>query len=99
MSVLDREIDEPKTWKWSREDYYRLGDLGFFEGRRTELLEGEIIEMSPIGARHATSVTLTSDRLRLKIGAGYFVRTQMPLTMGERAEPEPDIAVIKGAVV
>jgi hypothetical protein len=36
-------------WRWSRADYHRLGRLGFFAGKRVELLRGEIVEMSPIG--------------------------------------------------
>lgn len=39
-----------QSWRWSRADYYRLGDLGFFAGKRVELLRGEIVE-SPSSSR------------------------------------------------
>jgi Fe2+ transport system protein FeoA len=38
----------PGKWKWSNEEYYKLGELGFFQGKRVELIRGEIFEMSPI---------------------------------------------------
>jgi Uma2 family endonuclease len=60
------------------------------------LIEGQVIEMSPMGSPHITAVTLAGDTLREAIGRGYFVRIQGPLDCGELSEPEPDIAVIAG---
>jgi len=39
----------PRTWKWTTEQYYKLGELGFFRDKRVELIHGEIVDMSPIG--------------------------------------------------
>ena len=60
MSAIDTPPPRPKAtpsagpspWKWTRDEYFRLGELGFFNGRRVELIFGEIIEMSPIGWPH-----------------------------------------------
>ena len=38
--------------KWSIADYHRMIEAGIFQGRRAELLEGDIVEMSPIGPKH-----------------------------------------------
>ncbi len=39
---------DPQPWSWTKGQYYRLGELGFFEGKRVELINGEIIATSPI---------------------------------------------------
>jgi Uma2 family endonuclease len=68
----------------------------FAPGARLELLEGEIINMTPQRSRHATAVRLVEDALRTAFGTGFDVRTQLPLSLGDFSEPEPDVAVVKG---
>lgn len=87
----------PAPWRWSRADYYRLGELGFFDGKRVELIRGEILAMSPMGSRHAFHVLLVAERLRGLAGRGCHVRTQVPLNLGD-SEPEPDVAVVAGTL-
>ncbi len=82
--------------KWTAEEYYRLGDLGFFEGKRVQLIRGEIIEMSPMGSPHATGITILADLLRHAFGSGFFVRVQAPLDVDQDSQPEPDVAVVSG---
>lgn len=65
-------------------------------GDRVELLEGEIIEMSPEKSRHAASVDLALDALRRVLPAGYSIRVQHPLALSDSSEPEPDLAVVRG---
>ncbi len=69
----------------------------FAPDARLELLEGEIIDMTPQKSRQATAVRLIEDALRSAFGAGFDVRTQLPLSVGEFSEPEPDVAVVKGS--
>ncbi len=85
----------PAPWKWSRADYYRLGELGFFHGKRVELIRGEIVQMSPIGGLHAMGVLLVADAFARAFGAGSHVRAQSPLRLAG-SEPQPDIAVVTG---
>lgn len=85
----------PAVWKWSRADYHRLGELGFFRGQRVELIRGEVIEMSPMNSPHWASVVLVADALRAAFGPGLTVITQLPLALGD-SEPEPDAAVVSG---
>jgi Uma2 family endonuclease len=64
---------------------------------RVELVEGEIVELSPERSRHASGIDLAAEALRLAFGAGHTVRVQHPLALGEQSEPEPDIAVVRGS--
>jgi Uma2 family endonuclease len=85
-----------KTKRWTREQYYQMADLGWFRARRVELIDGEIVEMSPQKSRHAMSLLLAERVLRTAFGNGFTVRTQLPLALDDENEPEPDLAVVKG---
>jgi Uma2 family endonuclease len=89
-------ITEPKPHRWTREEYYKMGEQGFFEGQRVELIEGEVIEMSPVYAPHATSVTGSAEVLREVFGKGWVIREEKPLGLGINSDPEPDVAVVAG---
>ncbi|HTN77292.1 MAG TPA: Uma2 family endonuclease [Pirellulaceae bacterium] len=89
-------LDEPRPKRWSREEYARLFDEGFFAGQRVELIDGEILLMSPQGPDHASTIELVAEAVRAKFGDAYWVRIQMPLALSKFNEPEPDIAVVKG---
>jgi len=65
---------------------------------RLELLDGEIIEMSPQKSPHATAVSLITEALRGGFGTGFSIRGQMPLVLNDYSEPEPDVAVVKGNI-
>lgn len=86
----------PRPWKWTRADYYKLGELGFFQGRRVELLFGEIVEMSPIGWPHVVGCRKTAGVLeRTFAGVGWVTRGDEPIDLTE-SDPQPDVAVIPG---
>jgi Uma2 family endonuclease len=89
---------EPKTIRWTRDEYYRMAELGFFEGKRVELIKGEIIEMSPMKSAHATAVRLVIEALRNIFAKGFVVDSQLPMSFGKNDEPEPDVAVVEGKV-
>ena len=89
---------EPRVHQWTRSEYYKMAEAGLFAGKHVELIEGQVIEMSPTGSRHRTAVLLAGDALRRVFRQGYFVSTQCPLDLSEITEPEPDVAVIAGQV-
>jgi Uma2 family endonuclease len=91
-------LTEPRVHQWTRSEYYTMAAAGLFDGKHVELIEGQVIEMSPMGSPHRTAVILAGDALRQAFGAGYFVQAQVPLALGELSDPEPDLAVIAGAV-
>ena len=82
--------------KFSKDEYYRMAEMGFFNGQRVELIDGEVILTSPQEASHATAVGLVADTLQSVFSDGFIVRVQQPLDLGEAHEPEPDVAVVPG---
>ena len=87
----------PRMRLWDRDEYERMIETGILgPGDRVELLEGEIVEMSPEKSRHATAVDLALECLRKAFGPGFTVRVQHPLSLGDRSEPQPDLAVVEG---
>jgi Uma2 family endonuclease len=83
---------------WARTDFERLVSAGIFgPSDRVELLEGEIIEMTPEKSRHAAAVDLSLEALRRAFGASYSIRVQHPLAVSDASEPEPDLAVVRGS--
>jgi Uma2 family endonuclease len=86
----------PADRLWTREEYDRLVDLGFFNGERLELIEGRIYQMSPQRVPHSVAVELVDRYLRQAFSQGHRIRVQLPFRSGEGSEPEPDLAVIAG---
>jgi Uma2 family endonuclease len=83
--------------RWTREEYGQLAESGFFpSGKRVELIDGVIYEMSPQRGPHATGILLVTEALRAAFPCGYQIRVQLPLGLGEASEPEPDLAVVSG---
>ncbi len=96
--MATQSFTEPQVHRWTRSDYYKMAEAGLFEGKHVELIEGQVIEMTPTGSLHATAVVLAARRLERIFGAGYFVRWQMPLVVMANTELEPDLAIVKGNV-
>lgn len=76
-------------------EYERLGETGILPpNARVELIEGEIVEMSPTGSRHAGCVNLLSRILNQQV-RDLIVATQNPLRLSDLSEPQPDIALLR----
>jgi Uma2 family endonuclease len=89
------EIDVPRH-RLTVDEYYRMADLGILApDARVELIEGEIIDMPPQGSPHAAIVSRLTERFIAACGSSAMVRCQMPIRLGTRSEPEPDIAIVK----
>jgi len=85
----------PTPHRFTREEYYRMGEAGLFAEERVELLGGEIITMPPQNPSHAgTTSGLGTVVIRL-LGANFTVRIQAPIVLNDWSEPEPDIAVCR----
>jgi Uma2 family endonuclease len=84
---------EPAPFRFTRDVYHRLGEMGVFEGIRVELLEGEIVRMSPQSVPHASGITRFTRVLVRMLGDLFTVRVQVPLVLGEDSEPDPDFVV------
>ena len=78
------------------EAYHRMGEAGILrEDARVELIEGELIEMTPIGSRHAGTVTALNDAFTVALHGRAIVAVQSPVTLPEQSEPQPDLAILK----
>jgi len=83
--------------RWTREEYDKMVAAGMFApGERVELVDGEILTMTPQGSAHATAIQLVQDALRLAFGPDFSIRPQLPLALAPDSEPEPDLAVVVG---
>ena len=86
----------PRPHRLTVHDYYRMAEAGVLSpDDRTELIEGEIIDMPPIGNRHAEVVRLLTKRLVRAVGDAAEVSTQLPVSLSLRSEPQPDFAIVK----
>jgi Uma2 family endonuclease len=86
----------PTRYKLSVEDYHKLGAAGVLtEESRVELIDGELIEMAPIGPKHASIVDTLVSLLAPQAGNRFRLSTQNPLTLMPRSEPQPDLMLLK----
>lgn len=77
-------------------EYNRMAETGILtENDRVELIEGEIVEMCPIGSRHAACVNRLTTVLGRQVGADAIVSVQNPIIVDDYSEPEPDVAVLR----
>jgi Uma2 family endonuclease len=80
----------------SVDDYYRMAEVGVLApDARVELIEGEIIDMPPMGSRHAGTVTRLYRRLSNAVGNAALVVSQSPLRLGHYDEPQPDLMLLR----
>jgi Uma2 family endonuclease len=97
-AVRDAPTDpllQPTHHRWSVADYYRMAESGVLTERdRVELIEGELIDMAPIGSRHAYAVTHIAALFRAPAGQ-FLVSVQNPVRLSGWSEPQPDIALLR----
>ena len=88
-----------RTKLWTREEYDRLVAAGAFHPMaRLQLVQGEIVEMAPQSAEHATAIGRLQKALEQVFGERHVVRPQLPLALSDESEPEPDLAVVEGSL-
>jgi Uma2 family endonuclease len=98
-------LDEPRLlaanpWVTRRpitvSEYHRMGEVGILGERdRIELIEGELVAMSPIGSYHIGTVITLGHLLFSALGERARVSVQNPVRLDEFNEPEPDFALLK----
>ena len=76
-------------------EYHQMGQAGILgEDDRLELLDGEIVEMAPIGSRHQAVVDRLTRLFSNRLGDAAVVRVQGPVRLGEGTEPQPDLILL-----
>jgi Uma2 family endonuclease len=89
---------DPQLHVWTTAEYRAVIETGVFDGRRVELLEGAVVEMSPVGSAHEVVVSLATRALERAFVGAYYVRTQMTLDLSPHSMPLPDVLVVPGTM-
>jgi len=77
------------------DDYHQMAGAGILaDDDRVELIEGEVLDMSPIGSLHAALVAVLSQYLAQQAAGRATVWAQNPLHLDDTNEPQPDIALV-----
>ena len=85
-----------ETRRFTVDDYHRMGETGILRtDERVELIEGEILKMTPIGTVHSMHVLRLNDQLNGKYRAVALVNVQNPVRLSDITEPEPDVVLLK----
>ena len=88
---------KPHTRKWTRAEYYRMADLGWFDNQRVELIEGTVVQMPPQKNFHVIGIGLAENAMQAAFGPRHSAaRRKRPCTWAAVPRPEPDIAVVPG---
>ena len=82
--------------KFTVEEYHKMLESEILtENDRVELIRGEILEMSPIGTKHAACVNRLVNLLVQLLGKQVIVAAQNPVVLNSNSEPQPDVALLK----
>jgi Uma2 family endonuclease len=86
----------PTRRRFTLAEYHRMGEVGILgEDDRVELIEGEIVQMSPPGNRHIAFVINLENLLAQRVAGRALVSTQNPVVLTGDTEPQPDITVLR----
>ncbi len=82
--------------RFTVEEFRKMGEAGIFgEDDRVELLEGKIVEMTPIGSRHAACVRRVNRVFGQRLGDRATIAVQDPVRLGSHSELQPDLALLR----
>jgi Uma2 family endonuclease len=82
--------------RFTADDYHRMADAGILdEDDRVELIDGEIVRMSPVGALHAGTTKKLNRLLSRTLGDTAVIGVQDPIRLADDTEPEPDLSVLR----
>ena len=82
--------------RFTVQEYNQMAEAGILsEDDRLELIEGEIVEMSPIGKRHAACVDRLNRLFSLRLQQRVIVRVQNPIHLSDRSQPQPDVTLLQ----
>jgi Uma2 family endonuclease len=85
-----------KTRRFTVEEYHRMGEVGILtEDDRVELIDGEVVEMTPIGAAHARCVMFLNEAFVRGLAGRAVVSPQNSIRLGPHTEPQPDLILLR----
>jgi Uma2 family endonuclease len=87
---------DPKRYRFTRADYHEMARTGILKpDLRVELIDGDIIEMNPIGRPHKGTVDRLNEIFMPRVLGTAIVRIQSSIPLGNHGEPEPDLALLR----
>lgn len=82
--------------RFTADDYQRMGQTGILSSEdRVELIDGEVVAMSPIGPRHSACIDRANRALVILLGERAIVRVQSSVRLNRYNEPEPDLVLLR----
>jgi Uma2 family endonuclease len=82
--------------RFTADEYHQMAEAGVLrDDDRVELIEGEIVDMTPIGSRHGAVVDRLNRTLVRGCGDRAIVRIQGSIRLGLHSEPQPDVALLR----
>jgi len=91
--ALDIELTRHR---FTLDEYHRMAQAGILnEDDRVELIRGEIVQLTPIGSRHASCVARLTDMLLGSVRGRAVLWPQNPLTILPDSEPQPDVILLR----
>ena len=94
--MMTEELVLRPRHRWTVAEYHRMAEVGLLhEDSRVELIDGEIIEMAPIGSEHAGHNNHLLSLLAYHLHGKAIVAGQNPVILGGYEEPQPDIALLR----
>jgi Uma2 family endonuclease len=86
----------PTRHRFTVDEFHRMATAGIFgEDDRVELIDGEIVDMTPIGSRHQACIDRLTELFVGSLAGKALVRVQGPLRLGEHSEPQPDVTLLR----
>ena len=96
LSRRDREAVLSGSYRFTADQYQSMGMAGILsEYEPIELVNGEIIEMAPIGDAHNDSTDCVSDLMFASFRGRARIRVQGSVRINPRSELQPDFAVLR----
>ena len=95
--AAERErVSGSRRYRFTVDEFARLGEAGIFTADdRVELIDGEILEMTPIGPPHAWIVDRLTEIVVTRLAGKAHVRVQSPVRLDSRTQPQPDLAIAR----
>ena len=89
-------VPDIQRYRFNVDEFARMGEAGVFtEDDRVELIDGEVLEMSPIGSPHAGTVNRLNELLVTRLAGRANVIVQNPIRLDRHTEPQPDLVVAR----
>jgi Uma2 family endonuclease len=96
--AVEGQVMQPRVTRrrFTVDEYHRMGRAGILhEDDRVELIDGELVEMAPIGDKHVLCVNKLTWQFSAQADDRFIVSVQNPVRLSQRTEPLPDLVLLR----